>query len=202
MTDKTETKSDSTELAVRSSTDIAAVEDLRKLLMSGAWEDFEGEGEVIDDPEAVQREIMAELLYAESDDEVLNQTPAIGLRELARRYVSHHGLPPSDGVALELHGFKWRRSDIEGQGLPIYFIISATRLDTGERIVTTTGASTVIAQVANLAIRRTLDGAKVLCTETEKATRGGYYPMALVRTPRVTASPAPSASAAQAAAAA
>lgn len=177
-----------TDLAIRSSNEISSVESLREQLLNLSWDDVE---EVIEDPQQVQREIMTGLLYAESDDELLNRTEAVGLRELARRFDRHHGLPEQAGVAVELHRFKWRRSEFEGEGLPIYFIVECTRLDTGERIVATTGSVNVIAQLANMAIRGTLAGSKVLPTETEKPSKSGNYPMWLVRPPVATVRPAP-----------
>lgn len=169
-----------TDIAIRWSSEIGSVEALREQLVNLDWDDVE---EIVEDPEQVQREIMTELLYAESDDELLNRTEAIGLRELARRFDRHHGLAEQAGVALELHNFKWRRSEFEGQGLPIYFVISCTRLDTGERIVATTGSVNVIAQLVNMASRGTLAGAKVLPTENEKPSKSGNYPMWLVKPP-------------------
>lgn len=152
-----------TEIAIRKSSDLAALDELESILL--------GEKElpeIVDDPAEIQREIMAQLLSAESDAELEQVGAATGWRELA-------------GVPMELHGFRFRPSTYE-EGAPVFFVVDATRLDTGERVVLTTGSGNILAQLTNMARRGTLTGA-VRCLEiADTPTRQGFRPNWL-RTP-------------------
>ena len=147
-------------LVVRSSTDLAQVEELERILLGSA--DIP---EVVSDPAQVSREIMAQLLAAESDEELEQMGAAIGWREL-------------EGVPVEIKGFNWRPSTFEeGGGHRVFFVVRGTRLDTGENVVLTTGAGNVLAQLANMAKRGTLVGAVRAIHRAEKPTSNGYYPL-------------------------
>lgn len=153
----------SAEIAVRSSADVAAVDELEAILL--------GEKElpeVVDDPAEIQREIMAQLLAAESDEELEQVGSATGWRELA-------------GVPMQLHGFRWRPSSFE-EGAAVFFVVNATRLDTGERVVLTTGSGNILAQLCNMARRGTLVGAVRALEIADTPTRQGFRPNWL-RTP-------------------
>lgn len=151
------------EIAVRKSTDIAQVEELEKILL-GQKE----VPEVADDPAEIQREIIEQLLAATSDEELEQVGNAIGWRELA-------------GVPVEIEGFRWRPSSYE-EGSPVFFVVTGTRLDTGERVALTTGSGNVLAQLANMAKRGTLYHAVRMVEISDKATKGGFHPYWL-RTP-------------------
>lgn len=151
------------EIAVRNHADVAALDDLEGILL--------GEKElpeIVDDPAEIQREIMAQLLAAESDEQLEQVGNATGWRELA-------------GVPMELHGFRWRPSSFE-QGAAVFFVVDATRLDTGERVVLTTGSGNILAQLVNMARRGTLVGSVRALEVADKETRQGFRPNWL-RTP-------------------
>jgi len=152
-----------TDVAVRKSTDLAQLDELEKILL--------GDSElpdVVEDPAEIQREIMAQLLGAESDEELEAVGNAIGWRELP-------------GVPMEIHGFRWRPSTYE-EGAPIFFVVSATRLDTGQRVALTTGSGNILAQLTNMARRNTLVGAIRALEIADTPTKQGFRPNWL-RTP-------------------
>lgn len=153
-----------TEIAVRSSSDLAQVEELEGILL-GTKE----VPEVVDDPAEIQREIMAQLLAAESDDELEQVGNAIGWRDLL-------------GVPIEIQNFRWRPSSFE-EGSPVFFVVQGTRLDTGERVALTTGSGNVLAQLANMAKRGTLVGAVRMAEQADTPTKSGFRPYWL-RTPK------------------
>jgi len=151
------------ELAVRSHGDVAQLDELEQILL--------GEKElpeIVDDPAEIQREIMAQLLSAESDEELESVGSATGWRELA-------------GVPMELHGFRWRPSSFE-EGAAVFFVVAATRLDTGERVALTTGSGNVLAQLCNMARRGTLVGSIRTLEIADTPTKAGFRPNWL-RTP-------------------
>lgn len=148
-----------TDIVVRKSTDLSQIAELERILLT------DEEVEVVDDPDLMSKEIVAQLLSAESDEELENFGNAQGWREL-------------EGVPMLVHGFRWRPSDMEG-GASIYFVVDATQLDTGERVVLTTGSRNVLAQLTNLAKRGRIPGAVRQITKAQKATRAGFFPLML-----------------------
>lgn len=167
----------SQELAkVSTSTDVAQLHDLEAILL-GITEP----PEAVEDPVAQAREIIAQILASETEADVEAFGQAIGWKELCRRYVRHDGLDASPGVPVELADFSWRVSEYE-EGAPVYFIVRGTRLDDGSAVVLTTGSMNILAQLvawARLAAegKGAFRGKKVVATEAEKATKGGYWPM-------------------------
>lgn len=163
------TGSASTEIAVRSSSELASLDELDSILLGG-----ELNVEVVDDPELLSREIVAQLLAASSDAELESFGDAVGWREFA--------VPKSmagQGTPMELHGFRWRPSSYE-EGAPVFFVVSATRLDTGDRVTLTTGSLNVLAQLSNMARRGTLVGAIRTLVEADKPTKRGFKPLWLI----------------------
>lgn len=148
-------------LTVRSSQELAQIDELEKLLISGE----KVEQTIVSDPAQVSREIIAELLAAESDDDLFAGRNAIGWRELP-------------GLPIELAGFNWRPSTLE-EGSNIFFVVRGTRMDTGEKVVLTTGAGNVLAQLVNMAKRGTMVGAVVKLVEAKNPTRAGFRPLSL-----------------------
>lgn len=146
--------------------DVSSLDDLDEILRTG-----EVGVEVIDDPDSISRSIMEQLLSAGSDEELQDFGNATGWRELLE-------------VPCELHGFRWRVSEY-AEGAPIYFIVSATRLDEGERVTLTTGSLNVLAQLSNMARRGTLVGGVWQLHEAEKATKAGFKPLWLVQPEQV-----------------
>lgn len=151
------------DIAVRKSTDVAQLDELERILLGDAELP-----DVVDDPAEISREIMAQLLAAESDEELEAVGEAIGWRELP-------------GVPMELHGFRWRPSSFE-EGAPVFFVVNATRLDTGQRVVLTTGSGNILAQLCNMARRGTLVGAIRALEIADTPTKQGFRPNWL-RTP-------------------
>lgn len=165
---KTQTDSQTVEssdvgtIAVRSSSDLAELGELEKVLTDPNHE----LPPVADDPAEISREIIMQLLSAETDEELEQVGSAIGLRDLL-------------GVPIQLHGFKWRPSSFE-EGQRVFFVVFATRLDTGERIVATTGSGNVLAQLCNRARRGTLLNAVVKAVQADRDTKQGFRPYWLV----------------------
>lgn len=142
--------------------EVAELNELDEILRTG-----EVNAEVIDDPDSISRSIIDQLLGADSDEALQDFGNAVGWRELL-------------DVPVELHGFRWRVSDY-AEGAPIYFIVSATRLDTGDRVTLTTGSLNVLAQLSNMARRGTLIGGVWQLHQAEKPTKAGFRPLWLVQ---------------------
>ena len=151
------------EIVVRKSTDLAQVEELEQILLGE-----KGVPEVADDPAEIQKEIMAQLLSAESDEELEQVGNATGWRDLL-------------GVPIEIKGFRWRPSTFE-EGSPVFFVVTGTRLDTGQMVALTTGSGNVLAQLTNMAKRNTLVGAVRMAEQADTPTKSGFRPYWL-RTP-------------------
>lgn len=148
-------------MVVRTSTDLAQIEELEQILTSNVAPD------VVDDPEQMSAEIVAQLLAAESDADLEGSPVPWGELE---------------GVPFELRGFSWRPSDFE-EGSAVYFIVRAVNRATGEFQLLTTGSRFVLAQLANMAKRGTLVGAVRELVKAERPTGRGFYPLRL-RTPK------------------
>ncbi len=149
-------KTQTMEIAVRSSTDLAQLQDLEQVLLTNERQ------EIVDDPEQISREIMAQLLAAESDEELNQQGTTVSWREMLN-------------VPVQLRGFKWRPSDFE-EGSSVFFVVFGDRLDTGEQVVLTTGARNVLAMLVNLAKRQALVGKVVAMVASDRPTKAGYTP--------------------------
>lgn len=148
-------------LEVRGSTELAQIDELEGYIL-----DRSKKAEpVIDDPDAVGREIVQRLLEATDDAELFSSQKAIGWRTLL-------------GLPIELGGFRWRPSTLE-EGSNIFFVVFGKRMDNGEPVVLTTGASGVLAQLVNMAKRGTLVGAIVKMEEASKPTAAGFRPLRL-----------------------
>lgn len=117
------------------------------------------------DADMAVAEIIAQVLSAESVDEVLADHAAMGMRELI-------------DVPIVIHTAKPLKSAYEANA-PWFFYLDVERLDTKERIGVTTGAQTVIAQLVRVAM---LDGYPFTCkpiNATKKPTANGYWPYRL-----------------------
>jgi hypothetical protein len=158
-----------TEIAVRTSSDLAQLEDLEKLLVSG-----ERPAEVYEDPEVISRQILMQLLDAETDEELESFGEATGWKTLL-------------GVPVEIHNFTWRPSNYD-EGAAVFFVVQGTRLDSAERVVLTTGSQNVLAQLCNLAKRGRIPGAIRMIVEGSE-TRQGYRPLWLKTPPGVSNDP-------------
>lgn len=166
-------------VVIRKSNDLAQLAELERILLNDEVV------EVIDDPEAMSKEIMAQLLGAETDAELESFGNAIGWREL-------------EGVPVEIRGFRWRPSDYE-EGASVYFVVEgvaladvhvpatkttpAREVGAGQLVVLTTGSRNVLAQLTNLAKRGRIPGAIRMITKSERPTRGGFHPLWLATPP-------------------
>lgn len=160
MPGKTDT--DSQVLAVRPSAQ--DLELLREILRAENPLEYE----VLTDPAEISRQMRIQLMEAADDDELESFGDATSWGEL-------------EGVPVEIQGFKVNPSTIEG-GSGIYFVVFANRMDTGERVVLTTGSDAVMAQVYNLAKRGKIPGCIRILEVADKTTRSGYKPHRLVST--------------------
>ena len=154
-------KATGSELAipVRSSTDLASLQELAEIMRS------DERIEVVDDPEQISREIFEQILAGESD-EALNQLgEATGWREL-------------EGQQVMLgDGFRWRPSSYK-EGAPVFLVIPGSLIGPDgvlTPIVLTTGSRNVIAQLMNLAARDHFKGRIVRLEKAKKPSSRGYY---------------------------
>lgn len=117
-----------------------------------------------DDPERTALLITAQILNATTPEEVLSSSEAIGLRQ-------HLDQP------FELISVDFQRSEFE-QGQPFYTVMHAVDPASGEKLVLTTGARKITAQVFQLARKDWLPQV-VVCKQATRPTRDGYYPLRL-----------------------
>lgn len=152
-----------TELAipVRSSLDGVALIELAEIFRSGE------RVEIVDDPDAISREIFEQILGADSDAALNQMGQATGWREL-------------EGVQILLGpSFRWRPSSYD-EGAAVFLIVPADRINedgTLEPVVLTTGSRNVIAQLMNMASRNTIEGRIVSLERSEKASARGFFPL-------------------------
>lgn len=145
-----------TELIRRASTATPAiVNELEQALLSGI-----APTDVERDPEDVQRELIAALLTAESDEE-LERVEAEGWGD----YV---------GVPFEILDFVWRPSSFD-EGQPVFLVVRALKMDDGSPHVLTTGSAQAMAQLANLAKRDRLPAIRELASAETKSKRTVYW---------------------------
>ena len=118
--------------------------------------------EVSTDPEAISREILTQILQAETDDDMLSVGSATSWQELL-------------GVPVEIRGFRWLPSRYD-QGAKVFFVVTGTRLDTGEAVVLTTSGQNVLGMLINLQRRKRFPSVWRL-VEAEKETSRGFKPL-------------------------
>lgn len=157
---------DSQALVVRSSTNVAALDEFDDAILNGT------SVELLDDPDVIAREIVAQLLAATTDEE-LEPTEAESWRELP-------------DVPIELREFTWRKSSIDPNeradgALDIFVVLHGFALDGyGNRVrpvVLTTGARNVLAQISNMARRGVLSGKIRAIRPASKKTKRGFEPL-------------------------
>lgn len=96
----------------------------------------EGDGKlpVMDDPEAVAREIAYRILDAADADELFEQATATSARDVLN-------------VPLRIKSVRWQESRYEGEGPKVYALIDAERGDNGDSELITCGSRNVMAQL-------------------------------------------------------
>lgn len=123
-----------------------------------------GDYVTIDDPAAIEQEIIAKVLSAESADDVLAVEDTVSLKDIVDQ-------------ELRVNDVKWNRSKLDGRH-PVYAVIDATRIADGERMVVTTSASRVMAQLLKLAQLGALPR-DVIARQSGQPTEDGFYPLRL-----------------------
>lgn len=118
--------------------------------------------EVSTDPEAISREIMQQILKAETDEDMLAIGQATSWQELM-------------GIPVELRKFHWLPSRYD-QGAKVFFVVTGTRLDNGENVVLTTSGLNVLAQLVNLQRRGRFPSVWKL-VQAERETQRGFKPL-------------------------
>lgn len=146
---------DSQSLVVRHSTDVASLNEIEQALRTGVAPE-----EVERDPEDVARELIEQLLTAESDEE-LERPEAEGWGEFV-------------GVPFEVQSFVWRPSSFE-EGQAVFLVVRALDLRDGRLRVLTTGSGQVIAQLVNRAKRGTLPAILELAAGETKKGRTVFW---------------------------
>lgn len=152
---------------VRTSSDLAALNELEAILLN--MDDARRTlTDIQEDPREAERQIIAQLLAAETDDDLEVVGNAEGWAEL-------------EGVPVEIRGFRWRPSEYK-EGPPVYCVVFGNRVDDGSAVVLTTGSAGIMAQLCNLARRERIPGVIRKLQRADKATKGGFYPLRLVST--------------------
>lgn len=143
-------------LALRSSRDVASLDQFEDAIIYGT------QVELQEDPEAISRGILLQLQAAQSDFE-LEPAEAEGWSEL-------------QGVPIEVRGFTWRPSEYTEEGSSVFVVVHGIRLDDGTPVVLTTGARNVLMQLSNLARRQRLPVVRAV-RESDKPTKNGFRPL-------------------------
>lgn len=146
-------------VSVRSSDSISALDEFDAILRG-----VKKPEQLSDDPAAIQREIVEQILSATTDEEL----------ELGEATPWQNLL----GIPVEIYGFRFRPSDYK-EGAPVFVVVQAIRLDTGQAVVLTTGGFNVLAQLSNLARRERFPSVWKLA-EPSRATAAGHMPLRLI----------------------
>jgi hypothetical protein len=120
---------------------------------------------VADDAEMAQGDIIAQILGAQTIDDVLTPAEATHARDLI-------------DVPLIVHGVKYQVSDY-AEGSPRYAVMDATRGDTGIRGPVTCGAQSVLAQLARLEQLDAFPIRLMVIKATKRPTSKGHWPIRL-----------------------
>lgn len=88
------------------------------------------------------------------------------------------GLKAFIGHPLEVRGLRRMASEYAG-GLPFFLIVDAADLETGELVTVTTGAVSVVAQLAKAWQLGSIPGWRVIPREADRPSSSGYYPQHL-----------------------
>lgn len=152
---------ESHDLAVRDHRSSGSLAEVARLLLT---KDRQTQ-EVVEEPEDVSREILAQILTATSIEDV-ERLEAEGWREY-------------EGVPMEIRGFAWRPSTFE-EGHAVFFVVRAVDLRDGSSKILTTGSGNVMAQLVSLARLGGLIGA---IREYATDTTAAGFKVGFLRTP-------------------
>lgn len=144
----------STELVTYRSNDLASIPALKALML-----DPTAAVVTIDDPEAITRQILADIFAAESVEE-LERKPAEGWAN----YVD---------VPVEIRSWVARPSQYENS--KVFFVVRAVNMTDGEDLILTTGSVNVIGQIIKLTELGALPVIRVLSEDQTGAGNTVYY---------------------------
>lgn len=154
---------ESTDLAVRDHRSPEGLGEVTRLLLTKE----RSTQEVVEDPEDISREILAQILSATTIEET-ERLEAESWREL-------------EGVPMEIRGFAWRPSSFE-EGHSVFFVVRANDLsgETPRPCILTTGSGNVMAQLVSLA---RLDGLVGAVREIAHDDTAAGFKVYYLRTP-------------------
>lgn len=118
-----------------------------------------------EDPSVAALAIVAQVLSADTPEEVLADVEAEGVRQRLEE-------------PFLLTDVSFRRSEYEA-GMPFYVLMRGTDTATGEGVLLTTGSQKITAQVFRLLQLGALPR-RVVVRQAKKPSRSGYYPLRLV----------------------
>lgn len=127
------------------------------------WLSIESENTDVD-PMAVYEAIITEIMGSESALDVLNLPEPSDLVDHADR-------------VLELHGYRVLDSEFE-VGAPVYFVLGATDMTSGEKVVITCGEQAIMAQLLRLNQLKAFP-IRVIPQKSKRPNRFGRHPMRL-----------------------
>lgn len=114
----------------------------------------------------VARLIVERILSAETEEELFASQEAMGWREY-------------EGRTMEVRGVRWNRSSYD-QGAPVYAVVDAVDIVTGQFVTLTTGSKSVMATLLWYDIRAAWPTRLVL-QPTKGKTAEGFQPYRLVK---------------------
>lgn len=120
----------------------------------------------IEDPRAIQQQIIKRILESEDAETVLRGQTALGGREVL-------------GRAFTLKAVRWHASSYAEEGLPVFAVLDVDFLDDGSSAAVTSGAANVMAQAFMLHKLGALP-ADVQLVESDRDTARGFKPQWLV----------------------
>lgn len=118
-----------------------------------------------DDSSRAMMDIIAQVMTAETAEEVLDTTGTTPAEEVI-------------GIPMRIDGVAYRESDM-ASGLPYYVVLTVFRGDTRMSDVISCGGFKVVAQIARLDMLGQLDGRVVRIMKSERPTKQGNYPLHL-----------------------
>lgn len=119
-------------------------------------------------PEAAARAIVEQILASPDVDSVFSTFAATPISDLL-------------GIPLEVRGVKWNRSSFDN-GAPVFAVVNAVRLDSGEAVTATCGGRSVMAAFYAFG-RMNAYPVRLAVIESPNPTKEGYRPYRIVRVP-------------------
>lgn len=120
--------------------------------------------EIEEDPEEIERQIIGQILSAETVDEVLASGTTTPARDILER-------------PIVMGDVKFLNSEYE-QGAPFFAVIDAVDVQTGERLPVSCGGKKVLAQLLKCKSHGWFPQ-KVVFRQSARPTKAGYFPLRL-----------------------